>query len=75
MAVAEIDPLDEECARAAARSAGLDPDQVFGETRKAWEIYLNRAKEIRAVYDTLRGHEKRMDAVASEVYAAMSCAI
>lgn len=69
MVVAEIDPLDEECARAAARSAGLDPDQVFGETRRAWEIYLNRAKEIRAVYDVLRGHEKRIDAVADELLA------
>lgn len=66
-----VDPLDEECARAAARSAGLDPDMLFGESRRAWEIYLSRAKEMRAVYDVLRAHEKRIDTVADELRAVM----
>ena len=65
-----VDPLDEQCARAAARSAGLDPDMLFGESRRAWEIYLSRAKEMRAVYDVLRAHDRRIDAVAGELLAA-----
>lgn len=70
MSMSDIDPIDEECARAAAKSAGLDPDMLFGGSRRAWEIYLSRAKEMRAVYNVLRAHDRRIDAVAGELLAA-----
>jgi hypothetical protein len=70
--VPDCDPLDEECARAAATAAGWNPDDPFIDTPenrdvKAWHVYLGTARTVRAVVGVLKQHEARIEAVAAEL--------
>jgi hypothetical protein len=64
----DCDPLDEECARAAARAAGWDSDTH----PTAWQIYVSQARTVRAVLGVLKAHDARIEAVADECAAKLA---
>jgi len=62
----DCDPLDEECARAAATAAGWNPDELWGQNVEAWKVYLGTARTVRAVLGVLKQHDARIEVVAKE---------
>ena len=61
----DYDPLDEECARAAAKAAGW-------KSETAWQVYIEDVRTIRAVLSVLKAHDARIDAVADECAAKLA---